>query len=127
MREALESIIKGETDISLFSSIESGQHGPGAERKSRMAEELIRNAEGVYRAGDLQKALGLLKEGAEGYRTIGNDQALAVTLHNLGSLYQETGDYSAALSVLQQAIEVLKRVSDPRGEAAVCASLGNVF
>jgi len=125
--QALREISKGEPIEWRHSLFDTPGLSVDREGSERTADALIQRAEAAYKSGFTDMAVRLLKEGADAYQASGNDNALAMTLNNLGSMYQRIGDYSASLSALERAMEALRRTDNPVGEAAVYGSLANVF
>jgi len=60
------------------------------------------------------------------WKRLGNDEQLLLTMNNLGVLYYWQGDYNQAESVLQQALERVNRLPNPRPEEYVRVSIADV-
>ncbi|MEG4525098.1 CHAT domain-containing protein [Microcoleus sp. C2D2] len=61
------------------------------------------------------------------YRKIGNRQAEAGSLGNLGNAYQSLGQYQGAIEFHQQSLEISRAIGDRQGEANSLGNLGNAY
>jgi tetratricopeptide (TPR) repeat protein len=91
---------------------------------------LLESANKKMAQGNYSEARDFLLEASETQKKAGDLLGLAKTLNFLGSVYQATGEYDAALSSLQPALEILRDIGEqgePRIQAAVTGNLANVL
>lgn len=78
----------------------------------------------VYtKQGQLEKAEKIAKENIQALRQSKNDSLLCWQLLNFGL----TADKSEALGMLHEALEIAKKIADPKAEAACYVNLSTVF
>jgi serine/threonine-protein kinase len=72
-----------------------------------------------YRRGDFDRAADAYRDVVRVYRAVGDPQLLAVSIHNLGVIQRERGDYPAADSLLAEALDIRRGyVEEPHSEIA---------
>jgi tetratricopeptide (TPR) repeat protein len=125
--DALREMISREQDFVLFTEDKGIDTERPPESQHMLARAAVSDAENALQQGRASEAVDLFKRATELYAECKDDRGLATALNNLGSAYQEIGDYSSALASLQQSVELLKRIGDPRGEAAAYGNLASVF
>ena len=72
-----------------------------------------------YRRGDFDQASDAYRDVVRVYRAVGDRQLLAVSIHNLGVIQRERGDYPAADALLAEALDIRRGyVEEPHSEIA---------
>ncbi len=94
-----------------------------AEAASALANQLY--AEGS--AESLRKALEKYDEALVLYRAVADRRSEAITLSNLGVVYNDLGENDKAIDYYNQALLVWREVGDRNGEATTLSNLGTVF
>jgi predicted ATPase/DNA-binding SARP family transcriptional activator len=75
-------------------------------------------------AGDLDAALGTVRQAAGEFARLGDDAGLAHALNHLGCCERDAGSYDAAGDHLGEARRLRERLGDRRGENLTLANLG---
>ncbi|HLP47829.1 MAG TPA: tetratricopeptide repeat protein [Candidatus Deferrimicrobium sp.] len=58
---------------------------------------------------------------------IGDIKGKAKSLHNMGAIYQDKGDYDAALTQYQQSLEIAEKIGDIAGIAESMGQMGALY
>ncbi|TVP63387.1 MAG: CHAT domain-containing protein, partial [Nodularia sp. (in: Bacteria)] len=77
--------------------------------------------------GEKQQALEYYKQALPLRRAIDDRRGEAVTLNNLGKVYDDLGEKEQALEYYNQALPILRAVDDRRGEAITLNNIGAVY
>jgi non-specific serine/threonine protein kinase len=79
----------------------------------------------AWRQGDLAEAR-VQEESLAIYRELGDKRGIAASLHSLGTLVRNQGDYTQALSLCEESLAIFRELGDKQGIAASLNSLGIV-
>jgi serine/threonine-protein kinase len=72
-----------------------------------------------YRVGDFDEAAAAYRDVVRVYRSVGDRQLLSVSIHNLGAIERERGNYSTSDSLLMEALEIRRGyVEEPHSDIA---------
>jgi len=77
--------------------------------------------------GDLTKANMYFEQAREGWQKAKNSGALALTLNNIGLIYQRQGQYDLALDTLRFGLEKARESGYRRAEALILISMAEVL
>jgi CHAT domain-containing protein/tetratricopeptide (TPR) repeat protein len=107
----------------FVSAPEQDQNHIAAQRKFEEGEAL--RAQGT--AESLRLAMKKYEEALPLWRAIGARREEAVTLNNIGAVYNSLGEWRKALDFLTQALPLLRAVGDRREEATTLTNIGSVY
>ena len=96
------------------------------EKTERRARALHWHASLAYLQSDLPSTRLLLEESLSIWRELDlpNNSGLADTLDLLGELATEEGDYATAPALFEEALDIFRRLEDPRGVGDMLMQLG---
>ena len=103
---------------------------PTAQAQTKSAEQLIAEADRLASSDtseSLNKAVGLLTQALESYRTAKNRTGEAVALHKLAIAYDSLGQKERALESFNQALSILRHNGNRNGEALVLGNIGLLY
>lgn len=88
----------------------------------------MRNVRGViaHNRGKLNRARELYIESHRGFDAIKNYKGLALTLHNLGKVNEELGNYEEARTYLHQGLQYSYALSDDENSAFMISSMARI-
>ncbi|GIK27263.1 MAG: hypothetical protein DWB44_16230 [Chloroflexi bacterium] len=78
------------------------------------------------RSGSMASASHFLQRLVSIRRTLGQTNALALALNNLGYHYHEMGDYELALSTLEEGLHIVSQSQNQRAESYIRWSIGDL-
>lgn len=78
------------------------------------------------RSGSMASASHCLQRLVSIRRTLGQTNALALALNNLGYHYHEMGDYDLALSTLEEGLQIVSQSQNQRAESYIRWSMGDL-
>ncbi|NOG50737.1 MAG: tetratricopeptide repeat protein [Chloroflexi bacterium] len=78
------------------------------------------------RSGSMASASHFLQRLVSIRRTLGQTNALALALNNLGYHYHEMGDYELALSTLEEGLRIVSQSQNQRAESYIRWSIGDL-
>src|SRR5262249_38263577 len=93
------------------------------------ADSLFREAEQLEK-GMLEakrKSIEKYHEALELYRRAGDRKEEAITLHNVGAVYQSLGEMRKALEKYNEALPIRRAIGDRRGEATTLSNIGAAY
>ncbi len=73
------------------------------------------------------EALEKYEEALEIKKRIGDVSGEAISLHQIGMIYQERGLYDEALEKYEESLEITKRIGDVSGEASSLHQIGSIY
>jgi len=76
--------------------------------------------------GNFDDAMNYFKKAQRVYKTIGNAQAVAVTLMDIGTAQADKEDLEAALKTFTKALKIYKELDDKTGIGTVHSLLGDI-
>jgi len=91
------------------------------------ADALLAECDVRYDRGDFQGALEACQAALPLYRQLGDREGEAVTLNNIGVIYDNLFEYEQALVYYQQALPIQQEIGDRQGEAATLNYIGGVY
>jgi tetratricopeptide (TPR) repeat protein len=103
---------------------------PSGQEQSKSAEQLMAEADRIASSGaseSLNKAVDLLTQALELYRTAKNPTGKAVVLHKLAIAYDSLGNKERALEYYNESLSILRETGNRRGEALVLGNIGLLF
>jgi len=91
------------------------------------ARTLVDLARAKHMLGEVQDALDHYRTALHLYTEVSNRAGLAVTLNNIGSVYDGLGDRQQALHYYHQALPIRQEVGDRAGLAVTLNNIGSVY
>ncbi len=77
--------------------------------------------------GDLDTALGYLKQSLAIRQEIGDRQGEGTTLNNIAANYNARGDYGTALTYLKQSLAIQQEIGDRQGEGTTLNNISQIY
>ena len=112
---------------------QSGAHffgSPSGQAQSKSAEQLIAEADRIASSGaseSLKKAVDLLTQALDLYRTAKNPTGEAVALNKLAIAYDSLAQKERALESYNQSLSILRQIGNRHGEALVLGNIGLLY
>ena len=91
------------------------------------ARTLIHLAHAQQRLGEVEEALAHYRTALHLYTEVGDRAGLAVTLNNIGLVYDGLGDRQQALRYYQQALPIREEVGDRAGESVTRYNMAMIY
>ena len=91
------------------------------------ARTLVDLARAKHMLGEVQDALDHYRTALHLYTEVSNRAGLAVTLNNIGSVYDGLGDRQQALHYYHQALPITEEVGDRAGESVTRYNLAMIY
>jgi CHAT domain-containing protein/Tfp pilus assembly protein PilF len=98
-----------------------------AENQRMVADRLRQQADQLQQEAQFQQALHIYQQALTVYQEIGDRRNIAVTLNQMGLIYNSLGQYLQAHDVLQQALELHQQTGNTAGAGVTLANLGLVL
>jgi len=80
----------------------------------------------VFVQGDYTRAIALGEDALGLYRALGNQEAVARALRNLGTMVQDLGEYPRAAMILTESLDLSQEIGDGYGMAEALDRLGDI-
>ena len=81
----------------------------------------------LYEAGQLQPALTAFRAAAEEYRAAGDQVLAGEMLNHVGDVLRGLKDWNAAVSAVEEALELFRALADRMREAGALGRLGAIM
>lgn len=107
--------------------IRGTSHNPDSEDGFVTSEYLSHQVVLDMEQGEIENAITNGNRELEAARTKDHQGRIAKALGNLGLLYSTQGQYTKALKLLQEAIEITKQIGDKPGQSASLSILGTIY
>ncbi|HEY9707245.1 MAG TPA: tetratricopeptide repeat protein [Oculatellaceae cyanobacterium] len=94
------------------------------------AERAFQEGKQLYKQGkadSLRKAIAKYQEALPLYRAVGDKAREALTLNNIGLVYDDLGETQQALDYYNQSLPLARAVSDKATEAVILSNIGAVY
>ncbi|WGV27941.1 CHAT domain-containing protein [Halotia branconii] len=115
----------------IFPVIQLPQFPPQPPNATRAAaERVFQEGWELYQQGtaeSLRQAIGKLQEALKLWQQVDDKPWEAITLNNIGRVYDLLGEKQQALKYYNQALPIFRAVKDGRGEATILNNIGLVY
>ncbi len=101
-----------------------GQSEDAGYRLNREAQEIEKKAQS---GADLQKAIIKYEEALKVFEKAKSERGRAIALNNVGSVYDDLGQYSKALEYYEKSLEIRKKTGDVKGEGVSLNNIGLTY
>ncbi|MBD2523993.1 tetratricopeptide repeat protein [Nostoc sp. FACHB-133] len=94
------------------------------------AERVYQEGMQLYQQGtaeSLREAIGKWQEALKLWQQVDDKRSEAITLNNIGDVYDSLGEKQEALKYYNQALPISRAVGDTGGEAAILNNIGKVY
>jgi tetratricopeptide (TPR) repeat protein len=77
--------------------------------------------------GKVEEAIALYEESLTIKRSIGNQQGIAVTLHEIANVYRNQGKVDEALALYEESLTIKRSIGNVQGIASTLAMLAQII
>lgn len=103
------------------------QNADNATNRQDQANRLLDEGVDKYNRSEWQAALTTWQQALEIFRELGDRAGEAITLGNIGIVYQASGNYPEALNYYEQSLTLKRELGDRATEALTLANIGLLF